>query len=165
MILGMSESTYTLIHVVVSLIGIGSGLIVMWGLLIAQRLDGWTMLFLVSTVSTSVTGFGFPIHQLTPALIVGAISLVLLAIAIFARYTRRLAGPWRWIYVLSAAIALYLNVFVLVVQSFMKVPTLNALAPTQSEPPFLVAQAAVLMLFIVLTVFAVKKFSASGSAA
>jgi hypothetical protein len=158
MIFGMSTETYTIIHVVISLVGIGSGLVVMYGLLTGKRLDGWTALFLVTTVLTSVTGFGFPIHQITPALIVGVISLVLLAIAILARYAQRLAGAWRWIYVVCAAMALYLNVFVLVVQSFMKVPALKAMAPTQSEPPFLVAQTVVLLVFIALTVLAVKKF-------
>lgn len=158
MILGMSTETYTLIHVVISLIGIGSGLVVLYGLLTGKQLDRWTALFLVTTILTSVTGFFFPIHQVTPALIVGVISLVLLAIAILARYSRRLAGAWRWIYVVCAAMALYLNVFVLVAQSFMKVPALKAMAPTQSEPPFMVAQVVVLLILIVLTVVAVRKF-------
>ncbi|HEY6307908.1 MAG TPA: hypothetical protein VI488_15770 [Candidatus Angelobacter sp.] len=154
----MSTETYTLIHVVISLIGIGSGLVVLYGLLTGKQLDRWTALFLVTTILTSVTGFFFPIHQVTPALIVGVISLVLLAIAILARYSRRLAGAWRWIYVVCAAMALYLNVFVLVAQSFMKVPALKAMAPTQSEPPFMVAQVVVLLILIVLTVVAVRKF-------
>jgi uncharacterized membrane protein SirB2 len=114
--------------------------------------------FLTTTVLTSVTGFGFPFKGATPAINVGIISLVILAIAIVARYARHLAGAWRKTYVVTAALALYLNVFVLVVQSFEKVPALKAAAPTQKEAPFLVAQLAVLALFIVLTVLAVKRF-------
>jgi len=158
MMLGMSLETFTLVHVVISLVGIGSGLIVMYGLLTAKRLNGWTALFLLTTVLTSVTGFGFPFDHLLPSHKVGIISLVVLAIAILARYPLRLAGAWRGIYVVTASIALYLNVFVLVVQSFEKVPALRALAPKQNEPPFLVAQVAVLVIFVVLTIMAAKKF-------
>jgi hypothetical protein len=158
MVFGMSLQTYTLIHVLISLIGIGSGLVVMYGMLTSKRLDGWTAVFLTTTVLTSVTGFGFPFKGVTPAINVGIISLVVLAIAIVARYALHLAGAWRKTYVISAALALYLNVFVLVVQSFEKVPALKAAAPTQKEPPFLVAQLAVLALFIVLTVLAAKRF-------
>jgi len=158
MILGLSTQTYTLVHVVISLIGIASGLIVLFGLLAGKRLNGLTALFLVSTVLTSVTGFGFPFHQLLPSHKVGIISLVVLPVAVLARYSFHLAGAWRWIYVVSAAIALYLNVFVLVVQSFEKLSALKALAPTQHEPPFLVAQLVVLLIFIVLTAVAVKRF-------
>ena len=150
--------TFTLVHVIISLIGIGSGLVVMIGLLTGRRLNGWTALFLASTVATSVTGFFFPFHGFTPAIAVGIISLFFLAVAIFARYGRRLAGAWRWIYVVTAIVALYLNVFVLIVQLFQKVPALKALAPTQSEPPFLVTQLFVLALFIVLTIAAAIKF-------
>ena len=156
--LGMSLSTFTLVHVLISLVGIASGLVVLFGLLSGKRLDGWTALFLITTVLTSVTGFGFPFDHLLPSHKVGIISLVLLAIAILARYGLHMAGAWRWIYVVTAVMALYLNVFVLVVQGFEKVPALKALAPTQSEPPFLVAQLLVLALFIVLGIFAVKKF-------
>jgi hypothetical protein len=157
-ILGMSTSTYTLVHVLISLVGIGSGLVVVFGLLAGKRLDGWTALFLVTTVATSVTGFGFPFDHLLPSHKVGIISLIVLAVAIPARYAFHLAGAWRWIYVVAAVIALYLNVFVLIVQSFEKVPTLKAMAPTQSEPPFLIAQLVVMALFIVLATFAVKRF-------
>ncbi len=150
--------TFTLVHVIISLIGIGSGLVVMIGLLTGRRLNGWTALFLASTVATSVTGFFFPFHGFTPAIAVGIISLLLLAVAIFARYGRRLAGAWRWIYVVTAMVALYLNVFVLIVQLFQKVPALKALAPTQSEPPFLVTQLFALALFVVLTIVAAIKF-------
>lgn len=158
MMLGMSLETFTLVHVVISLVGIGSGLIVMYGLLTAKRLNGWTALFLLTTVLTSVTGFGFPFDHLLPSHKVGIISLVVLAIAILARYPLRLAGAWRGVYVVTASIALYLNVFVLVVQSFEKVAALRALAPKQNEPPFLVAQVVVLVIFVVLTIMAAKKF-------
>jgi hypothetical protein len=154
----MTTSTFTTVHVVVSLIGIATGLVVLFGLLTAKRFDGWTAIFLVTTVLTSVTGFGFPFEHLLPSHKVGIVSLVLLAVAILARYGLHLAGAWRWIYAVCATMALYLNVFVLVVQSFEKVPALKAMAPTQSEPPFLVAQVIVLLLFIVLGIFAVKKF-------
>ncbi len=158
MIFGMTTSTYTLIHVLISLLGIGSGLAVMFGLLAGKRLDGWSALFLVSTVATSLTGFGFPFDHLLPSHKVGIISLFVLAIAILARYAFHLAGAWRWIYVVTASIALYLNVFVGVVQSFENLPSLKALAPTQSEPTFVAAQLVVLAIFVLLTVFAVRQF-------
>jgi len=154
----MSTETYTLIHVVISLTGIGSGLIVLFGLLTGKRLDGLTALFLATTVLTSVTGFGFPFDHLLPSHKVGMISLVALTVALLARYAFHLIGKWRWIYVVTAVMALYLNVFVLVVQSFLKIPALKAMAPTQTEPPFLVAQVIVLVLFIGLGIFAVKRF-------
>ena len=158
MIFGMSTATYTLLHVLISLVGIGSGLVVMFGFLTGKRLDGWTALFLTTTVLTSATGFGFPTDHLLPSQVIGSISLVILAVAILARYVFHLSGAWRSIYVVTAAIALYLNVFVLVVQTFMKVPAVHALAPTQKEPPFLIAQIIVMLVFIGLTVLAVKKF-------
>jgi hypothetical protein len=151
-------NTFTVVHVVISLIGIGSGLVVMVGLLTGRRLNSWTALFLASTVATSVTGFFFPFHGFTPAIAVGIISLFLLAVAILARYGRRLSGAWRWIYVVTAMVALYLNVFVLIVQLFQKVPALKALAPSQSEPPFLVTQLFALALFVMLTIVAAIKF-------
>lgn len=160
MIMGLS--TYTFIHVVISLIGILSGFVVMFGLLAANRLGTWTAIFLVTTLATSVTGFGFPFEHLLPSHIVGAISLVVLAIAILARYGRHLDGGWRTIYVITAMIALYLNVFVLVVQSFLKIPALHAMAPTQTESPFKIAQLVVLIAFVVLTIFAVKQFRHEG---
>jgi hypothetical protein len=156
MILGMT--TFTFVHVVISLVGILSGLVVLFGLVAGKRLDGWTALFLVTTVATSVTGFMFPFHKLLPSHVVGAISLVVLAIAILARYSRHLAGGWRRTYVISSVIALYLNVFVLIVQLFEKVPALNAMAPTQSEPPFKVTQVVVMAIFVVLGIFAAKGF-------
>jgi hypothetical protein len=158
MILGMSTATYTLLHVLISLVGIGSGLVVMFGLLAQKRLDGWTAVFLTTTALTSITGFGFPFHGLLPSHIVGIISLVVLAIVIPARYAFHLAGPWRWIYVIGSAIALWFNVFVLIVQSFQKVPALRELAPTQTEPPFVAAQVLALLIFATLAVSATVRF-------
>lgn len=158
MILGMSTATYTFLHVLISLIGIGSGLVVMLGFLTARWLSGWNTLFLVTTVATSVSGFGFPFVRLLPSHIVGILSLIALAVAIFARYRYHLAGGWRRGYVITALIALYLNVFVLVVQSFEKVPALRVLAPTQKEPPFLVTQLIVMAVFVALTILAAKRF-------
>jgi hypothetical protein len=152
------SATFTLIHVVISLIGIASGLVVVLGFLMAKRLDGWNALFLVSTVATSVTGFLFPFHGFLPSHGVGIISMVLLLVAIYARYGGHRAGGWRRTYVITATISLYLNVFVLVVQSFQKVPALKAMAPTQSEPPFKAAQGAVLLVFIVLGILASIKY-------
>src|SRR5713226_4004271 len=150
--------TFTQIHVAISLIAIVTGLVVMFGLLARNRLDRWTALFLLFTLATSVTGFFFPFHGFTPAIGVGIISLLVLAIAIYARYPRQLAGAWRWIYVVTAVIALYLNVFVAVVQAFLKVPALHAIAPTQTEPPFKLTQLVVLALFIVLGIVAAIRF-------
>ena len=151
-------TTFTKVHVIISLIGIVSGLVVVYGLLAAKSLNRWTALFLVSTVATSVTGFFFPFHGFTPAIGVGIISLAVLAVAIVARYLRHLVGTWRWLYVVAAMVALYLNVFVLIVQLFQKVPALRALAPTQSEPPFLVAQLFTLLLFVVLAIVSAIRF-------
>ncbi len=156
MVLGMSLQTFTLIHVLISLAGIASGLVVMYGFLTNKRLDGWTAVFLTTTALTSLTGFLFPFKGMTPAIMVGIISIVVLAITIVIRYRLHLA--WRKTYVIAACAALYFNVFVLVVQSFEKVSILKAIAPTQKEPPFAVAQLAVLVLFVVLTTFAVKRF-------
>lgn len=158
MVLGMSLSTFTLVHVLISLAGIGTGFIVVIGLLTGQRLERWTATFLTTTVLTSATGYLFPFEKLLPSHIVGAISLVVLAVAIVAKYRQHLAGRWRGVYVITAIIALYLNVFVAVVQAFAKVPSLKALAPTQTEPPFAVAQLLVLIVFIALTYFGFKKF-------
>jgi len=156
MILGMSN--LTLVHVVLSLVGLGSGFVVIYGLLTANRLDRWTVLFLVTTIATSVTGFFFPFEKFLPSHALGIISLVVLADAVFARYAKHLVGPWRWIYAVSAVVAQYLNFFVLIVQLFLKVPALHAMAPTQSEPPFAVAQLVALVVFVGLTIAAVKMF-------
>jgi hypothetical protein len=155
MILGMSPLLF--IHVVVSLIGIATVLVALYGLLTRPN-GAWTAAFLATTILTSLTGFPLPASQLLPSHIVGIISIVLLAIAVYAIYDKHLAGSWRWIYVVTAVAALYLNVFVGVVQSFQKLAFLKPLAPTQSEPPFLIAQVAVLGLFIILGFMAVKKF-------
>lgn len=158
MVLGMSLQVFTLIHVLISLAGIASGLVVLYGFLTNKRLDGWTAAFLTTTALTSITGFLFPFKGVTPAIKLGVISLAALALAIVTRYALHLA--WRKTYVITACAALYFNVFVLVVQSFEKVPVLKALAPTQKEPPFATAQLAVLAIFVVLTVFAVRRFRA-----
>ena len=158
MTLGMSLGTFTFVHVLISLVGIASGLVVMFGLLAGKRLDGWTALFLTTTVLTSVTGFMFPFEHATPGIKVGVISLVILAVAIAARYAFHLAGAWRSIYTVGATIALYFNVLVLVVQLFEKVPALHELAPTGSEAPFLVAQLVVLAAFLALGTLATIRF-------
>jgi hypothetical protein len=158
MILGMSTSTFTTVHVVFSLIGIFTGVVVLLGMLSGKRLDGWTAVFLATTVLTSATGFLFHSTSFGPPHVVGVISLVVLAVAILALYAYHLAGVWRSIYIIGAVLALYLNVFVGVVQAFQKLPPLAALAPTQSEPPFLVAQLVVLALFALLGFLAVGRF-------
>lgn len=146
------------IHVIGSLIAILVGLLVLYGL-ISTRLSGpWTAIFLATTILTSLTGFPLAPFGFDPPRAVGVISLVLLAIAVAAYYAFHLAGAWRWIFVGCAVTALYLNVFVLIVQSFTKLPFLKALAPTQSEPPFVVAQAVALLAFVALGVLAVRKF-------
>ncbi len=150
--------TFTLVHVALSLIGILSGLIVLCGLFTSNRMNGWTFLFVVTTVATSATGFGFPFHGFTPAIGVGILSLIVLTLAIAARYAFHLTGAWRWIYVLGSVVALYFNVFVLIAQAFLKIPALHALAPNGSEPPFAIAQGIVLVLFILAGILSVKRF-------
>jgi hypothetical protein len=151
-------STFTIVHVALSLIGILSGFIVAFGMLAAKRPGGLTALFLVTTAATSVTGFFFRFHGVTPGIVIGVISLVLLAIAILALYGLHLAGPWRWIYAVTAMMALYLNCFVLVAQLYEHVPALHALDPTQSGAPFKITQLAVLVLFVVLASAVTAKF-------
>jgi hypothetical protein len=158
MILEMSTANFTILHVLISLVGIGTGLLVIYGFLAGKRLGGMNAAFLITTVLTSITGFFYPFDHLTPGGKVGIISLVILAIAIPARYLFHMAGVWRTIYVVGSAMALYLNVFVLVVQMFEKVSALKALAPTQKEPPFLIAQLTVLVIFVGLTILSAKKF-------
>lgn len=150
--------TFTLIHVVLSLVGIIAGLIVVGGLMAGIRFDGWTGVYLVTTVLTNVTGFGFPFATLLPSHIVGGVSLVVLAVAIAARYWKHLTGAWRWIFVVTTVLALYLNIFVLLVQLFQKIPALIAVAPTQKEPAFVVTHLFVLLLFVWLGRAAVKGF-------
>ena len=158
MILGLSVGAFTLLHVAISLIAIGSGLIAVGGMFASRRLPVTTALFLLTTILTSVGGFFFPIHGFTPGLGVGGVSCVTLAIALFAYYGKRLAGGWRWIYVITAIASLYFNVFVLIAQSFVKVAALAALAPTQSDPPFVVTQAAVLAIFALIGIVALVTF-------
>ena len=152
-------TTFTAVHVVLSLIGIVSGLVMLGGFLTGQRFQTWNAVFLATTVLTSATGFGFPFQRLLPSHVVGMLSLVILAVALYAMYGRRLDGAWKRVYIVCAVLALYLNVFVLVVQSFMKVPALHDIAPTQSEPPFAIAQLAVLTLFVAAGVVAMRRSS------
>jgi hypothetical protein len=154
----ISLSLYTTIHVAISLIAIVTGLIAVFEMNGNKRLGLWNAIFIWTTVATSVTGFGFPITGMTPGIIVGIISLVLLAVALAALYGQHFAGPWRWIYVVTAIAALWFNVFVLIVQSFQKIEALKALAPTQSEPPFQIAQGVALVLLVVLAIMALRKF-------
>ena len=160
MILGMSLSTFTTVHVVISLIGIVAGIIVMFGMLGSNRMPGLTAIFLLFTILTSATGFLCPFNGVTPGIIIGVLSLVLLAIACIALYGTKLSGASRWIYVLTALISLYLNVFVLVIQSFLKIPALTALAPGNppSGPVFAVVQGVVLVLFVLFTIGAIRRF-------
>jgi hypothetical protein len=158
MIVGIT--TFTLIHVVLSLIGIFAGLVVAGGLVAGRRLDGWTGVFLTATVLTNITGFGFPFATFLPSHGVGILSLLVLPIVIAARYWKRLTGIWRTVYVVGAVLALYLNVFVLLAQLFLRLPALLVSAPTQKEPPFLVTQLLVLVLFVWLGRAAAKGFRA-----
>jgi hypothetical protein len=158
MVFGMSLPAYTVLHTILSLIGIAAGFVALFGMLGGKLRKTWTWIFLFATILTSVTGYGFPVTGFMPSHIVGAISLVVLAAALYALYGRRLSGAWRGIYAVTAAIALYLNSFVGVVQAFQKLPPLQPLAPTQSEPPFQIAQLALLLVFIILGFLAVRKF-------
>jgi len=158
MIIGLSLENFTILHVIISLVAIVSGLVVLVGMLRASRLPGWTALFLATTILTSVTGFMFPISGVTPAIVLGLISIVILVIALAALYLKQLSGAWRWIYVTTALAALYFNVFVLIVQAFQKVPALLKLAPTQSEPPFQIAQGVTLLAIVILGTMAVRRF-------
>jgi hypothetical protein len=149
---------YTIVHTLISLIAIFTGLIVVFGMIGCKRLDGWTKWFLITAVATTITGFFFPFHGFTPAIGLGIISMPFLALTIFARYPKHLAGSWRWIYVIGAVICLYFNLFVLVVQAFEKVPALHALAPTQSERPFKLTQLVVLLVSVLLGIVAAIRF-------
>jgi hypothetical protein len=161
MVLGLSLSTFTVIHTVITLIMLVSGFIVVFGMLGSHRLSGWTALFLVTAVLTSVTGFGFPFTTLLPSHIVGITSLVVLAVTIPALYLFHLAGAWRWIYVIGVVVALWFDVFVAIAQAFLKIPALTPLAPTQSEPPFAIAQGVALVILVILGIAAVRKFHPS----
>jgi hypothetical protein len=146
------------IHVTLSLVGIASGFVMLYGLLTGRTFGGWTVLFLATTILTCITGFPLPPFGFDPPRAIGTLTLILLAFAVIALYAFRLAGAWRWIYVGTAIAALYLNVFVAVFQAFLKIPSLHELAPTQSEPPFLVAETAVLLIFIVLGILSLIRF-------
>jgi hypothetical protein len=164
MILGLSTSTFTLLHVLISLVGIFAGFVTIGAMLFGRWLRDWNALFLVTTIATSVTGFFFHSASFGPPHVTGVISLVVLSVALLAQYLGHLEGRWRWIYVSSVVVALYLNSFVAVVQAFQKVPFLAVLAPTQSELPFLAAQVALMAVFIVLGFFGVKRFHPSSLA-
>ena len=160
MVLGMSLSAFTTLHVVISLIGIVAGIIVMFGMLGSNPMPGLTAIFLLFTILTSVTGFLFPFNGVTPGLVIGGLSLVLLAIACIALYGMKLSGASRWIYVVTALLSLYFNVFVLVIQSFLKIPALTAVAPGNppSGPVFAVVQGIVLVFFVLMIIGAVRRF-------
>ena len=160
MMLGLSLPTFTILHVIISLVGIVSGLIVLFGLLGSRPAPGWTALFLLTTILTSVTGFGFPFTVLLPSHMIGILSLVLLAIACLALYGMKRSGAWRWIYAVSAMIALYFNIFVLIIQGFLKIPVLTALAPGNppSGPAFAVVQGLVLLFFVLVIIGTVRRF-------
>jgi hypothetical protein len=158
MIFGLSIANFTLLHVAISLIAIVAGAVVVVKMLAGDDAPRWTALFLVTTLVTSVTGFFFPFDGVKPSHVFGILSLVVLVPAAAALYVFRLAGPWRWLYVVGALFAFYLNAFVAVVQAFQKIPVLTPLAPTQSEPPFLVAQLVLLGLFVYFGVLAVRRF-------
>ena len=162
--LGMSLPVFTLVHILLSLAGIAAGFGVLYGLLQSRESASWTGAFLALTTLTSLTGYLFPFERVLPSHVVGAISLVALAVAAAALYLFRLAGAWRWIYVVSAVAALYLNTFVLVVQTFVKNPALKEVAPTQSEPLFLVVQALLLAAFVALGALAVRRFHPEAAA-
>jgi uncharacterized membrane protein SirB2 len=157
-----SLATFTVVHVLISLAAIVAGFVVLGAMIKGQHWRGWTAFFLATTVLTSVTGFMFPIHGLTPGLVVGALSMVVLGFAVYGLYLKHLAGSWKTAYVVNSVVALYFNFFVLIAQSFQKIPALKALAPTQSEPPFAVAQLVTLVAFVVLGTLAVKNFRGVG---
>ena len=158
MILGMSLATFTLLHVAISLVGIAAGFVVVYGFFTSKRLPGWTTAFLATTILTDITGYFFAFTKVLPSHIVGAISLVILAVAVVALYIYHLEGSWRWIYIAASVAALYLNVFVGVVQAFLKIPFLHELAPTQSDPPFIVTQAVVMVAFVAIGILASRSF-------
>ena len=148
----------TIVHVAISLIGIGSGFVMIYGFVTNKRFDQSTTIFLATTILTSLTGFLFPIEKFTPGLAIGVLSLIALGVAVWARYRKQMAGPWRAAFVITAMISQYFNFAILIIQSFQKIRPLHDLAPTQAEPPFAVTQLTVLVLFIALTVAAIIRF-------
>ena len=165
MILGLSEFAFTVLHTVISLVALVAGGVVVSGMIRAKRLPGWTALFLAATALTSITGFMFPIKSFTPALAFGVVSLLVLAAALLGLYAFHASGRWRFVYVIGALVALYLNAFVVVVQAFQKIAFLHRLAPTGSEPPFQAAQFVLLVLFVLAGVVAVRRFHPDFAAA
>jgi hypothetical protein len=151
---------FTLIHVALSLVAWVAGIVVVRALLRGNDSGGWVPLFLVTAVATSATGFGFPFGKLLPSHIVGVVALAVLAVTILARYAFALAGPWRRIYAAGIVFSLFFDTFVLVAQAFGKIPPLHALAPTGNEPAFGAAEVVVLLLFVYLTVMAIRRFGA-----
>jgi hypothetical protein len=156
-------STFTWVHIALSLVGLASGFVVLIGLLASKRLEGWTALFLASTVATSATGFGFAFERFGASQWFGVISLAVLLLAILARYVFHLAGAWHWIYAVGAVFGFYTNVFVAITEAFVRAPALHAMAPTLAEPPFAIAQAGTLALFVVLAIAAAIKFRPSAA--
>jgi K+-transporting ATPase A subunit len=156
--MGLDPTVLTPVHVAISLAAIGAGFVVLYGLVTARRRSGWTAFFLATTAATSLSGFLFPFERFLPSHAFGILSMLIFPATLFALYGRGLAGRWRATYVVTALVLLYLNVFVLVAQGFQKVPALKSLAPTQSEPPFAVAQGLVLAFFAAATVLAVRRF-------
>jgi magnesium-transporting ATPase (P-type) len=154
----MTTSTFTLVHTVLSIVALVAGIIVVMGLLASKSSNGWTAVYLVTAVATSATGFGFASPSFMPSHWVGVISLVVLLAAILARYVFHFAGSWRLIYAVSMVLSVYFLVFVAIAQAFLKVPALRAMAPTQSEPPFAIAQGVCLVIFIALAIAAARKF-------
>ncbi len=150
-------ATLTFVHVLISLVAIGAGFVEVYGLLTHKRFDHWTTTFLATTIATSATGFLFPVDRLLPSHVFGILSLIILGVAVVARHQYHLAGGWNTAYIVSAVMAFYLNFFVLIVQSFLKVPALKALAPSQTELPFAAAQLAALILFVGFGVVAVVR--------
>jgi hypothetical protein len=165
MIIGVSIATFTILHVIITLIAIATGFIVMFGMVCSKKMSGWSAIFWLTTLLTSVTGFMFPIHGFTPALGVGGFAMVVLAIGLLARYVKRFAGSWRWIYAVTAVVSLYLNFFVLIVQAFQKIPLINPLAPVVGPPfagatntQFAIAQGVALVFFVVMGIVTALKF-------
>ena len=158
MVLGMSLAMFTLVHIAISMVAIALGFVVMYGMASSNRMPSLTLWFIIFTVATNVTGFLFPFTTLLPSHITGIISLVLLAIAVFALYGQKLIGVWRSVYVVTALLALWFNVFVFIIQLFVKFPALQSLAPKQAEPPFLVTQGVTFVFFVIMIAMALKKF-------
>jgi len=158
-------AAFTAFHVALSLVGIVTGFVVVVGMLNSAPLERWTAIFLATTAATSITGFFFPVHRLMPSHVLGLLSLAVLAPTLYARYRHQLSGSWRWVYGVGAVIALYFNCFVLIAQSFAKIPALKAMAPTQSEPPFVVAQAGALVIFGLFGIGVARRFRPDGIAA